>query len=56
MKNCGRHNVRKHKEINGSDNCVTLEISSKFDNMDKMKTTSSESEVNDLFFITFSSV
>ena len=27
MKNCGRHNVRKHKEIKGSDNYVTLDIS-----------------------------
>ena len=40
MKNCGRRNVRKHKEIKGSDKYVTLDISSKFDNLDKMKTTS----------------
>ena len=26
MKNCGRHKVSKHKEINGSDKCVTLNI------------------------------
>ena len=26
MKNCGRHNVRKHRQINGSDKYVTLEI------------------------------
>ena len=26
MKICGRHNVRKHKEIKGSDKYVTLEI------------------------------
>ena len=39
MKNCGRHNVRKHKEIRGSDKYVTLDISSKFDSLDKMKTT-----------------
>ena len=44
-KNCGRHNVRKHKEINGSDNYVTLDISSKFDSLDKMKITSSELKV-----------
>ena len=44
MKNCGRRKVRKHKEINGSDKYVTLDILSKFDSLDKMKTTSSESE------------
>ena len=42
MKICGRHNVRKHKEIRGSDKYATLEISSKFDSLDKMKITSSE--------------
>ena len=25
MKNCGRRNVRKHKEIKGSDKYVTLD-------------------------------
>ena len=59
MKNCGRFNVRKHKEIKssdkyvtlkkdkeirGSDKYVTLEISSNFDSLDKMKITSSESK------------
>ena len=59
MKNCGCHNVRKHKEIRGndkystlnkhkdirgSDKYVTLDISSKFDILDKMKITSSESK------------
>ena len=44
MKNCGRHKGRKHKEIKGSDKIVTLEISSKFDIMNKMETTSSESK------------
>ena len=44
MKNCGRRNVRKHKEIKVSDKYVTLDISSKFDSMDKMKITSSESK------------
>ena len=44
MKNCGRHNVRNHKEIRGSDKYVTLDISSKFDSLDKMKITSSESK------------
>ena len=37
MKNGGCRNVRKHKEIKGSDKYVTLDISSKFDNLDKMK-------------------
>ena len=46
MKNCGCHNVRKHKEIKGSDNYVTLDISLQFDNLEKMKITSSESEDN----------
>ena len=59
MKNCVRRNVRKHKEIRGSDKYitlkkhneirgsdkyVTLEISSKFENLEKMKITSSESK------------
>ena len=42
MKNCGRRKVRKHKEIRGSDKTVTLDISAKFDSLNKMKTTSSE--------------
>ena len=45
MNNCGRRKVRKHKYIRGSDKYVTLDISSKFDILDKMKTTSSESKV-----------
>ena len=51
MKNCGQRNVRKHKEIKSSDKCVTLNmyeilnISEKFDDLDKMETTSSESKV-----------
>ena len=44
MKNCGRRNVRNHKEIKGSDKYVTLNISSKFDSLDKMKITSSQSK------------
>ena len=44
MKNCGCRNVRKHKEIKGSDKIVTLNISSNFDSLDKMKITSSESK------------
>ena len=51
MRNCGQHNVSKHKEIKSSDKCVTLNIyvilniSEKFDNLDKMETTSSESKL-----------
>ena len=44
MKNCGRRNVRKHKEIKGDDKYVTLDISLKFDSLDKMKIISSESK------------
>ena len=43
MTNCGRCNVRKHREIKGSDNYVTLNISLKFDSLDKIKITSSKS-------------
>ena len=45
MKNCVRRKVRKHKEIKGSDKCVTLNISEKFDSLNTMETTSSESKV-----------
>ena len=44
MKNCGRRKVRKHKEIKGSDKIITLNISAKFDSLNKMKTKSSESK------------
>ena len=46
MKIYGRHNVRKHKEIRSSDKYVNLGVSSKFDSLDKMKITSSESKGN----------
>ena len=36
--------MKKHKEIRGSDKYTTLDISSKFDSLDKMKITSSESK------------
>ena len=51
MRNCGQRNVRKHREIKDSDERVTLnmneilKISEKFDNLDNMETTSSESKV-----------
>ena len=44
MKNCGRRKVRKHKEIKGSDKIVTLNVSAKFDSLDKMETTYSKSK------------
>ena len=44
MKNCGRCKVRKHKEIKGSYKIVTLNVSEKFDSLNKMDTTSSESK------------
>ena len=51
MRNYGQSNVRKHRETKDSDECVTLnmndilKISEKFDNLDNMETTSSESKV-----------
>ena len=42
MKNYGRRDVMKHKEIKGRDKYVTLEISLKFDNLEKMKIKSLE--------------
>ena len=44
MKHIGRRKVRRHKKIKGSDKIVTLNISAKFDSLNKMKTTSSESK------------
>ena len=44
MKNCGCRKVMKHKEIKDSDKIATLDISAKFDNLNKMETTSSESK------------
>ena len=46
MKNCGRRNVRKHREIKGSDKYVALDILLKFDILEKIKITSSESKDN----------
>ena len=51
MRNCGQKNVRKHKDIKDSDERVTLNmyeilnISEKFEDLEKMETTSSESKV-----------
>ena len=44
MNNCGGRNVRKHKDIKGSDKYVTLDISLKFDSLDNKKITSSKSK------------
>ena len=44
MKNCGRRKVRIHKDIKGNDKIVTLNISAKFESLNKMETTSSESK------------
>ena len=44
MKHCGRRKVRKHKEIKGSDNIVTLNVSAKFDSLNKTEITSSNSK------------
>ena len=52
MRNFDKRNFRKHREIKDSDEHVTyenmyeiLKFSEKFDNLDKMETTSSESKV-----------
>ena len=52
MKSCGKRNIRKHRELKKGDERVAyenkyeiLKFSEKFDNLDKMETTSSESKV-----------
>ena len=40
MKNCGCHKVRKHKEIKGSHKIITLNVSAKFESLNKITTTS----------------
>ena len=44
MKNCGRRKVRENKEIRVGDKCIILDISPKFDSLNKMETTSLESK------------
>ena len=44
MKICGNHKVRKHKEIKSSDKPHTLNVSAKFDSLNKMETISSDSK------------
>ena len=51
MRNCGHLKVSKHKDIKDSYKCVTLNmneilnISDKFDDLNNMETTSSDSKV-----------
>ena len=42
MKKCGRHNIRKHREIKNIEQYTALNISLKFGNMNKIKITSSK--------------
>ena len=44
IKNGGRRKISYHKEIKDSDKIVTLNVSIKFDSLNKMETTSSESK------------
>ena len=45
-KNCGRRNVRKHREIKGSDEYITLYILLNFFSLVNMRITSLESKDN----------
>ena len=42
MKNCGRRNARKHREINNGDKYITLYIYLNSDSLEKIKITPSE--------------
>ena len=42
MKNCGCHNVRKHRKIKNGERYIKLDISLKFVSLDNMKFTSSD--------------
>ena len=46
MKNCVNKNVSKPREIKGSDKYITLEISLKFDSLENMRITSSDTKDN----------
>ena len=46
MNNFGSSNVRKHRDIKGSDKYVTLDISLEFDSLDNIKFKSSNSKDN----------
>ena len=41
MKDCGRRNVMKHREINNGEKYITLEISLDFVSLENLKITSS---------------
>ena len=41
-KNCGLHNVRKHRDNKSGEKYITLDISLKFGSLDNIKITSSE--------------
>ena len=42
MKNCGRHNDRKHTEIKNGEKYITFDITLNFVSLEKMKITSLE--------------
>ena len=42
MTSCGRHNVRKHREIKNDEQYIFLNVSLKIDFLDKRELTSSE--------------
>ena len=44
VKKRGHRKVRKHRDIKGSDKIVTLDISAKFDSLENIETTYSESK------------
>ena len=46
IKNCVRRNVRKHRDIKSSDKYVTLDLLLKFDSLENLRITSSESKNN----------
>ena len=46
MNNCGSRNVRGNRDIKGSDNYVSLDISLKFGSLDKIRITSSDPKDN----------
>ena len=45
MKNCGHHNVGKHRDTNNGEQYVVLDISLKFFNMENKKIISSEEKI-----------
>ena len=45
-RNCGHHNVRKHREVKDSNNYITLDISLKFGIMENTRIKSSDPKDN----------